>query len=366
MSDAPVSMDTPWRRDPEELGARLAEWAEHRFGAGSTIGSVSAPEGNGMSSETVLFELTDPDGVTRGCVARLAPDPSVFPVFEEYDLELQARCMQLVGEVTEVPVPRIVALEPDAAWLGTPFLVMERVSGRPPTDIPPYPFGGWVIELGADEQDAMMHRSVDVLVELHKLTPATHDLSFLANHDDGSDIVDQLLAGQRRYYDWGREGLRSMLIERTFEWLEANRPATSERVLNWGDSRVGNMLFEGPRPTAVLDWEMAALGPPEVDLAWMIFLHTFFQKMAEQYGFPGLPDFLRRDRVVDRYEQRSGTTVQSLEWFEVYAALRFAIVSVRTSLRGIHYGQAPAVEDPDDLIMFRPLLEQMLDGTFWA
>ena len=47
------------------------------------------------------------------------------------------------------------------------------------------------------------------------------------------------------------------------------------------------------------------------------------------------------------------------------AALRFATVSVRTSARSIAYGQMPAPDDPDDLIMFRPLLEAMLTGAYW-
>ena len=57
--------------------------------------------------------------------------------------------------------------------------------------------------------------------------------------------------------------------------------------------------------------------------------------------------------------------MRNLEWFEVFAALRFAIVSVRTSTRGIAYGQMEKPDDLDDLIMFRNLLEQMLDGTYW-
>jgi aminoglycoside phosphotransferase (APT) family kinase protein len=366
VSDAPTSIETPWRRDADELAERLQAWARHRFGAAATLGAVTTPEGNGMSSETVLFELTQPDGATRGCVARLAPDPSVFPVFEEYDLDLQARCMQLVGAVTEVPVPNVISHESDTAWLGTPFLVMERIAGTPPTDVPPYVFGGWVADFSAAERAEMMARSVDVLVRLHAITPSTHDLSFLAHHDDGTSVIDQLLAAQRHYYDWARGDLRSSLIEATFDWLGANRPATNERVLNWGDSRIGNVLYRGVEPVAVLDWEMAALGPREVDIAWMIFMHRFFQNLAETYGFEGLPDFMTRDRVVELYTAGSGIEVRDLAWFEVYAALRFAIVSVRTSLRGIHYGQQEAVGDPDELIMFRPLLEQMLAGTFWG
>lgn len=363
MADAPLAMDTPWRRDPASLADRLAAWSERQLGAGTRVVSLSTPDGNGMSSETILFDLETADGATHRYVARLAPDPGVFPVFETYDLELQGRCMRLVGELTAAPVPEVPFYEPDLDWLGTPFLVMGRVDGQTPTDVPPYVFGGWVAELGEEGRRELMERSVATLAEIHRLNPREHDLSFIGSVS--ADVLDDLLAAQRRYYDWGREGLRSSLIEATFDWLEANRPEPGEAVLLWGDSRIGNMIFRGTEPVAVLDWEMATLGPREVDLAWMVFLHRFFQSLAETYGFPGLPDFMRPADVVEAYERRTGHTVTALPWFEVYAALRFAIVSVRTSLRGAHYGQQPPVENPDDLIMFKPLLEQMLAGTYW-
>ncbi len=65
------------------------------------------------------------------------------------------------------------------------------------------------------------------------------------------------------------------------------------------------------------------------------------------------------------YTELAVRPVEALEWFEVFAALRFAIVSVRTSLRGVTYGQSEMPDDIDDLIMFRKLLEQMLAGTYW-
>jgi aminoglycoside phosphotransferase (APT) family kinase protein len=137
-------------------------------------------------------------------------------------------------------------------------------------------------------------------------------------------------------------------------------------VFNWGDSRIGNMLWNDFEPVAVLDWEMATVGPREVDLAWMIFLHAFFQDLAARFEMPGLPDFMDRDRLIATYEELTGHRVHDLEWFEVYAALRFAIVSIRTSTRGIAYGSMEKPEDLDDLVMFRGLLEQMLAGTYWG
>ena len=151
------------------------------------------------------------------------------------------------------------------------------------------------------------------------------------------------------------------LIERTLAWLDANRPPEGDPVLNWGDARIGNMLYADFEPVAVLDWEMATVGPREVDLAWMIFLDTFFDDLAERFEMPPLVGFMDTADVVAEYERLTGHTVQALEWYSVLAALRFAIVSVRTSTRGIAYGQMEQPAEPDDLIMFRSLLERMLE-----
>jgi aminoglycoside phosphotransferase (APT) family kinase protein len=357
-------LDTPWRRDPAELAEQLGVWARGAIAADAEVLDVVAPE-NGMSSESVLFDV-EHGGAVDHFVARLAPLPSLVPVFQHYDIELQAKAMRLVGERTDVPVPEVPFVILDESFLQVPFLVMKRSSGRAPTDVPPYVFGGWVVDLSDAERDLMARNAVEVLVKLHELTPANADLSFLERPQHGPDALDQHLGHERGYYEWARDGKTFPLIERTFEWLEANRPTLSgPTVLNWGDSRIGNILWDGPTPTAVLDWEMAAVGPAEVDLAWMIFLHRFFQDMAEKYAMPGLPDFMRRDDMAVMYTEMSGRPVEALEWFEVFAALRFAIVSVRTSLRGVTYGQMEMPDDLDDFVMFRHLVEQMLAGTYW-
>jgi aminoglycoside phosphotransferase (APT) family kinase protein len=355
---------TPWRRSPEEVVAGLTAWVVNTFGADTEVVDAHAPD-NGMSSETLLFSVRRADHVER-YVARLAPQAEVFPVFATYDLELQKRCMDIIAEKTNLPVPSVPYYEANTVWLGVPFLVMDRIDGITPPDMPPYVFGSWLMELPAEEQAEFQRNAVAVLAELHTITPANTDLAFLARPDLAATPLAQQIAFQRWYYEWAREGEHYPLIERTFAWLDAHMPPESPAVLNWGDSRIGNMLWQGTRPVAVLDWEMATVGPPEVDLSWMIFLHRFFQNLAVRYGFPGMPDFMERSEMIATYEAMSGHIVQNLDWFEVFSALRFAIVSVRTSARGIAYGTAEKPADPDDLIMFRDLLEMMLDGSYWS
>jgi aminoglycoside phosphotransferase (APT) family kinase protein len=363
MTDDAMEISTPWRRDPEEVAPRLAEWVANRIGPDAKLGELSEP-GNGMSSETVLFDVTM-NGKTDHYVARLAPKSDVYPVFQHYDLMAQKRCMDLVRAHTNVPAPEVPFAEEDTSWLGTQFIVMKRVDGVPPLDVPPYVMGGWLFDASESERAQVERGAISVLAGLHQITPESHDLSFLMAPEYGDYAVDQQLGAQRAYYEWARDGLTYPLIERTFAWLEEHKPKGLRPVLNWGDARIGNMLWRDFEPVAVLDWEMATVGPKEVDLAWMIFLHRFFQDLAAKFEMVGLPAFMRRDVLAAEYEKQSGSPVEHLEWFEVYGALRFAIVSVRTSTRGIAYGSMEQPDDLDDLIMFRGLVEQMLAGTYW-
>jgi aminoglycoside phosphotransferase (APT) family kinase protein len=359
MSDNELDPGTPWRRDLDSVTPAMQAWVDSAVGGG-TVTNLASPA-NGMSSETVLFDI-ERDGEVEQFAARLAPLPELYPVFPEYDLEVQAQAMRLVRARTDVPAPDVRWIELDTTWLGAPFLVMPRIDGISPPDVPPYVFMGWVYDATKDERAAMQRSAVSVLARLHEITPENADLSFLAHPEHGDTALRQQIGYQRWYYEWARDGVTYPLIERTFAWLERNWPDEGAAVLNWGDARLGNMLFRDFEPVAVLDWEMATVGPREVDIAWMVFLHRFFQDLAQRYEMPGIPDFMDRDEIAAQYEAFTGYTPRALDWFEVYAALRFAIVSVRTSTRGIAYGQMEKPEEPDDLVMFRTLLERMLEA----
>jgi aminoglycoside phosphotransferase (APT) family kinase protein len=364
MSDE-VEFGTPWRRDLAELGTAMGAWVAETIGADATVTDVASP-GNGMSSETVLFAVRRPGGESDHYAARLAPLPELYPVFPKYDLGLQHRCMDLVRANTDVPAPEVVWNEPDSRWLGTPFLVMRRIDGEAPPDVPPYVFGGWMMDASPEQRARLQTSSVSVVARLHQITPENHDLAFLAQPEHGASPLDQQLGYQRWYYEWARDSVTYPLIERALQWLDDNRPDEGPAVFNWGDARIGNILYRDFEPVAVLDWEMATVGPAEIDIAWMIFLHRFYNDLAERFELPGIHDFMERSDVASTYESMTGRAVRALEWFEVFAALRFAVVSIRTSTRGIAYGTMEKPDDPDDLVMFRGLLEQMLDGTYWS
>ena len=348
-------------RDLAATRQALEGWLGAQVGSVVTVSELQVPPTSGMSSETILFSLEHAGETTGRYVARLAPDPRSHPVFPEYDLALQQRCMQLVAAYTNAPVPRTPWFEDDASWLGTPFLVMNRIDGAAPADIPPYTMTGWLFEMDSPARAELQHNVVATIAELHRLRPEVTDLTFLDRPAHGKTALDQHLGYQRWYYDWARDDVRYPLIERTFDWLDDHHPTdVGPTVLNWGDARIGNVLFDGVRPVAVLDWEMAALGPAEVDVAWVIWMHRFFQRLAERYGGHGLPGFLEAVDVVATYEACSGQPVRDLQWFTVLAALRHAVITVRTSMRTVAFGHSTLPADVDDLITFRADLEDLI------
>jgi aminoglycoside phosphotransferase (APT) family kinase protein len=369
MTDGPSSeRPRTSTRDYDELRAQLEAWVGLRM-PGAVVSDLIVPESNGMSSETVLFDLAVPGtDEPRQLVARIAPDPAADPVFMVYDMERQFKTMEMVAAHTGVPVPKVLWLETGSEAIGVPFFVMERVQGIVPPDVLPYTFGdNWFFDADLEDQQRLERQSVEVLAALHELT-AAGPAAFLAGPADGESHLRHHVREQRAYYDWvAEDGFRSPLIERGFEWLEDNWPENpDDPIFSWGDARVGNMMFDDFTPVAVLDWEMASVGPREIDLGWMIYIHRFFQDLVEDLGLPGMPHILRRETVAGIYEAASGYRAKDLDFYTAYAALRHGIVMFRITRRSIRFGEAVMPEDPDHAILHHAHLRQMLDGEYWG
>ena len=363
-------------RDLDDLTKRIEAWLATVLDPDSSpeVSDVTSPASNGMSSETLLFTVTtmeDGTSVERRCVARIEPELDKLPVFPSYELGMQFEVMRLVGEATSAPVPPTLWFEPDPQVVGAPFLVMGRVDDIVPPDILPYTFGDcWVTDGSTEDRARIERTSVAAVSAVHSITTDTHALSFLDHHDltrpvAGDTALARHLDWWDQYREWTTEGERSPLLDECFAWLRDTCPTTTEARLSWGDARIGNMLFEDFEVTAVLDWEMAAVAPPEVDLGWMTYLHRFFQDLAEELGVAGLPDFLTAGTVTHLYREQTGREVSDLRWYQAYAAMRHGVIMRRVTERAVLFGDAVRPTDPDEMIMHRATLRAMLDGTYW-
>jgi len=371
-----VEMDaeriTTSTRDPREMRDKFERWLRATLPEGSDarVVELASPESNGMSSETLLVDAVwteDGAEVARRLVARVEPPATDYPVFTTYDLDMQFRVIRLVEEHTDVPVPATHWHETDRSVLGGEFFVMDRVDGLVPPDVLPYTFGdNWVFDATAAARRSIQDSAVRAMAGIHSIRPTDHDLSFLELDQPGGTALERSLNHWKDYLEWVVGDTRSQLLDDCFAWLTDNLPAdTSPDALSWGDGRIGNMMFRDNEVVAVLDWEMAAVAPPEVDLGWMCYLHLFFQDLAVQLGAPGLPDMFRPTDVRATYAETAGYEPGDLRWHIAYAAMRHGVIMRRVTERSIFFGEAAAPADIDDLIIHRATLAGMLDGTYW-
>ena len=353
-------------RDSTDLPTVLAHWLAQQLpeGADPKVTLLSGIDANGMSSETLILDV---DWLEAGAphhgefVARVAPATDDVPVLPTYDLSGQIDSMRTAGRLAGVPTPTTRWFEETGSVLGTPFFLMDRIAGEVPPDVMPYPFGdNWLYDATLHDQRRLQTTTIRTIAQLHAIPDAEQAFPHLRPPGDGP-ILARNLAHIR---DWHAMAARdtgpSKLIERALAWLEANLPAGTDEVLCWGDARIGNVLYRDFEPVGILDWEMATIGPRELDIAWLVLAHQVFEEIAHAFELPGMPHFLRADHVVHEYAAFSGVDLGDLTWFYVYAAVQWGIVFMRTGARQLHFGEIESPGEVEDLMHHRPVFERLL------
>jgi aminoglycoside phosphotransferase (APT) family kinase protein len=296
---------------------RLEHWLEENA-AGLVSGSLDARLVAGGKSN-LTYEIRDDSG---SWILRRPPMGHVLAT--AHDMAREYQVMTALAP-TDVPVPTTYAFCDDLAVLGSPFYLMEMVSGTP------YRLASELETLGADRTRLISTRLVDTLADLHQVDPADVGLR-------GFGQPEGFLARQVRR--WRKQLDASYcrnlaLADVLHGQLTANVPLGSVAGIVHGDFRLDNVLVdECDRPAAVIDWEMATLGDPLSDLALTVVYHRLAsisrgQAVADSSSAPG---FLSEPEVLDRYALR---THQSLEGFGFYVGL--AAFKLAAILEGIHY-----------------------------
>lgn len=361
--DRPSGVDdlrAPGAEPLGELRDATAGWLRRALTARSLeIVHEDKPAMNGSSNETLIVDTrwVSAGGVDHEDAFVVRRLPKGFPLFHRYDLERQYRTMaSLLG--TDVPVPELVGLELDPGVLGEPFYVMRRIEGRPPPDLPPFTAVGWLLDSTPAEQAALYASSIEMLGRVHRLDPARLGLDFLRTGEASTGFGEQLLAAEH-WFRWAAADRPQPILEATLAWLHAHRPSDPPAEgLNWGDARIGNMLYDGFDPVGVLDWEMAGIGPGEVDLGWWLFLNRHHSDGMGLAQLPGFPDDVT---TVAMYEAALGRPARDVFYYDVFGGFRFGIIVLRAATGLIQSGKMPADSAYGQVNGATTLLAQMLD-----
>ena len=261
--DDPVleEMDEPHRLDI----ARLDSWLADRLdGFGGRL-RVRRYEG-GQSNPTFLVESP-----TRRIVLRKRPPGVLLPTAHQVEREYRILAA-LAG--SKVPVPEVFALCEDASVIGTSFYVMAHVDGRIFTD-------PRLVGLEPDTRRALYLSTVAGLAAIHAVDV---DAVGLGELGPPTGYLERQVRRWTRQYEASRtDDIEAM--NALARWLSDRLPRSSCTTLVHGDYRIGNLVFarDSARLAGVLDWELATLGDPFADLAYLCMGYHH-----EPPGQPGL------------------------------------------------------------------------------
>lgn len=239
-------------------------------------------------------------------------------------------------------VPDVVALCEDESVIGSVFYVMTRIDGLILRETAP---AG--LALGPADAHALGLRAIDCLISLHRVDPVAAGLGDLGR---GPGYVGRQVAGWTSRY----RGARTANVadfEWVMAWLAAHQPPDVATCLIHNDFRLDNLVLDPAlQVIGVLDWEMATLGDPLMDvgavLAYWVqadddeLLRAFKKQPSDHVGMP------TRAELADYYCAQSGLAVDDWTFYEVFGVFRLAVIMQQIYYR-FHHGQTtnPAFRD---------------------
>jgi aminoglycoside phosphotransferase (APT) family kinase protein len=312
MIDQPTEMREEERIDPARIEAFLRRALPDAAGPVSVL---QFPRGH--SNLTYLLRAGEREVVLRrppfGVKVKSAHDMK-----REYDI-LSA----LKGVYPRAPRP--IAFCDDESLIGARFYLMERVRGVILCGAEPPPGVTFAPELLRGTSTAL----VDNLADLHAVDVSRPPLSNLGR--PRGYVARQVTGWTERYFNAKTDEISG--VEAAAEWLARNMPVESGAAVIHNDYKYDNVMLDPSdltRIVAVLDWEMATVGDPLMDLG------TFIgywgdpgdpeELRTRSYGPTWLPGSLSRSQIVERYAERSGRAVESILFYYVFALFKIAVI----------------------------------------
>lgn len=261
----------------------------------------------GARRRNILFDVSDDGGKVHRLVVTIIPNPAIqlLSVTDESGLILAA-------EAGGVPVPHVHFRCEDASYLGGPFFITQRVDGetvaRRVLRLVQEVGHGAKIGRQLGHAFAALH-AVDLATVPSALArPSGMSPSDVAINVASTQIADLLQP--------------SPAFSLALAWLERHQPRSpgSLAALH-GDVRNGNIIVSESGLEAILDWEVAHIGDPMEDLAWLC-LRTW------RFGLDHLEagGFCDRATVVDSYESAGGSfDADAFHWWKVLGTLRWGL-----------------------------------------
>ena len=233
-------------------------------------------------------------------------------------------------------VPRMLALCEDVAVIGSEFYVMERLRGIILRRN--LPEG---LDLDAESTRRLCRRALDALIQLHQVDYEAAGLSSLAT---GAGFTQRQVEGWCKRYARARTW-NVPSGEKIMRWLRTHLPDDEPLCMTHNDFRFDNLVLDLQDPTriiGVLDWELASIGNPLMDLGnmlsyWIQADDDFLARSMRRQP-THLPGMLSRDEVLAYYAEKTGFAVSDFTFYEAFGYFRLAGIIQQIYYR-FHLGQ---------------------------
>jgi aminoglycoside phosphotransferase (APT) family kinase protein len=323
----PEPLDQPTVVRPESSFdvAAFAAWLRERV-----PGLEGTPEllqfGRGFSNLTYLVRFPG-----RELVIRRAP-PGIN-IKSAHDMGREFRILNALAPVWS-KVPRPLAHCDDVSVIGTAFYVMERVRGviLRAQEGPGRPGGARDDGLVLDEPTMrrLSESACDTLAEIHQLDWRGAGLGELGKPE--GYVERQVKGWAERYRKAKTDDVPT--VERLGTWLEEHRPRESGATLVHNDYKYDNVVLAPDLSgvTAVLDWEMATIGDPLMDLGtalgyWIDPGDRPLLEGRSVFGPTNIPGNLSRTQFVERWSRATGRDASNVVFYYAFALFKLAVIS---------------------------------------
>lgn len=235
---------------------------------------------------------------------------------------------------SDVPHPRLIAACNDEGVLGVCFYIMAEIEGVNITT------GLREAHLPPEAQHTMGLTMVDGLAALGRIDYRAAGLADFGKPD--GYLERQVERWRKQIQSYGQhEGWpgASKLphLAAIEDWLDRNRPEQSAPGILHGDFHIANVMFapDAPRLSAIIDWELATIGDPLLDLGWMIATWPTpeDEPMAPIFSVRPWQGFPTADELVDRYRQGSERELSAIDWYVVLACYKLGSILEGTYAR---------------------------------
>ena len=317
--------DTAIIRAGEELNtAALADYLKDKIeGAEREISIEQFPGGH--SNLTYLIRTP-----AREYVLRRPPLGPVAP--KAHDMAREYTVLAAVHPVFAA-APEVFHLCEDVSLLGAVFFIMERRRGIiVRSEIPPE------LAAFANYPARVSKGFLNCLADLHAVDIEAHGLTALGKP---TGFLERQVRGWAERWERAKtEDISEM--NHLLRWLGERLPSSPPATLVHNDFKLDNVMLDGNNPgriEAVLDWEMATVGDPLVDVGLVL---CYWVQPSDPGGtkpsLTSMPGWFSRSQVADYYAERSGRDLSGISYYEVFAISKLAVVLQQIYVR-FHRGQ---------------------------